>query len=91
MHNLKKNFAIVLPIIKELLANDVDKTGNVPRPGPKPKFSDAEVITLSLISDSLLIDSENYLFKKLHGEYKSDFPNLMERSVYNKRKHFHRS
>ena len=88
MHNLKKNFAIVLPIIQELLANDVDKTGNVPRPGPSPKFSDVEVITLSLISDSLLIDSENYLFKKLHGEYKSEFPNLIERSVYNKRRRY---
>lgn len=86
MHNLRKNFDTVLPIIQELLQNDVDKAGNVPKPGPKPKFSDVEVITLSLVSDSLLIDSEHYLFKKLHCEYRSDFPNLIERSVYNKRR-----
>lgn len=86
MHNLRKNFDTVLPIIQELLQNDVDKAGNVPKPGPKPKFSDVEVITLSLVSDSLLIDSEHYLFKKLHREYRSDFPNLIERSVYNKRR-----
>lgn len=39
---------------------------------------------MSLISDSLLIDSEYYLFKRLHSE--SVFSNLIERSVYNKRK-----
>ena len=88
MNDLKKNFDRVLPIIQELLKNDVDKAGNIPKPGPKPKFSDVEVITLSLVSDSLLIDSEHYLFKKLHGEYTSDFPNLIERSVYNKRRRF---
>ena len=42
------------------------------------------LITLSLVSDSLLIDSEHYLFKKLHAN--SVFPHLIERSVYNKRK-----
>ncbi len=84
MHNLKKNFDKVLPIIQTLLENDVNEAGNIPKPGPKPRFSDLEIITLSLIADSLLIDSEHYLFKKLHSE--SVFPNLIERSVYNKRK-----
>jgi len=28
----------------------------------------------------------NFLFEKLHRQYKSDFPNLIERSVYNKRR-----
>jgi len=86
MHNLRQNFDIVLPIVQELLEKDVNKAGNVPRPGPNPKFSDCEVITLSLVSDSILIDSEHYLFKKLHRKHKADFPNLIERSVYNKRR-----
>lgn len=86
MHDLRKNFDIVLPIVQELLENDVNKDGNIPKPGPKPKFSDTEVITLSLVADSLLIDSEHYLFKKLHREYRYAFPNLIERSVYNKRR-----
>jgi len=38
MHNLRQNFDIVLPIVQELLENDVNKAGNVTRPGPKPKF-----------------------------------------------------
>jgi len=84
MHNLKWNFDRILPIIQTLLGNDVTEAGNIPKPGPKPKFSDLEIITLSLISDSLFIDSEHYLFKTLHS--KSVFTNLIERSVYNKRK-----
>lgn len=88
MHDLKKNFDRVLSIVQELLINDVYKVGNTPKPGLKPKFSDVEVITLSLVSDSLLMDSEHYLFKKLHSENTADFPNLIERSVYNKRRRF---
>ena len=84
MHNLRENFDKVFPIIQALLKNDVNEAGNVRKPGPKPKFSDLEIITLSLVSDSLLIDSEHYLFKKLHAN--SVFPHLIERSVYNKRK-----
>ena len=84
MHNLKESFDKVLPIIQTLLKNDVNEAGNIPKPGPKPKFSDSEIITLSLISDSLLIDSEHYLFKILHNQ--SVFHHLIERSVYNRRK-----
>lgn len=84
MHNLRENFDKVFPIIQALLKNDVNEAGNVRKPGPKPKFSDLEIITLSLVSDSLLIDSEHYLFKKLHAN--SVFSHLIERSVYNKRK-----
>lgn len=88
MHNLRQNFDIILSIVQELLTSDVNKDGNIPKPGPKPKFSDCEVITLSLVSDSLLIDSEHYLFEKLHRDHGGEFPNLIERSVYNKRRRF---
>jgi len=84
MHNLKQNFDRILPIIQSLLINVVNNDGNIPKPGPKPKFSDVEIITLSLVSDSLIVDSEYYLFKTLHSA--SVFSNLIERSVYNKRK-----
>ncbi|MHB2149545.1 hypothetical protein ACX8XP_10845 [Calditrichota bacterium LG25] len=64
MDNLKENFNMVLSIVKQNLSNILNKYGNIKRPGPKPKFSDAEIISLSLISEILMIDSENYLFKK---------------------------
>ncbi len=86
MGNFRENFDMILSIVKQNLSNILNKDGNIKRPGPKPKFSDAEVITLSLLSEILMIDSENYLFKKLNKNHKTSFPNLIERSVYNRRR-----
>ena len=88
MHNLKKNFDRFFPIVKNSLASILDSSGNVAKTGRKPKFSDAEVITISLVSESLSIDSENLLFKKLTCEYRREIPNLIDRSQYNRRRRF---
>jgi hypothetical protein len=60
--------------------------GNIPRRGVIPKFSDLEVISLSLTAESLSIDSENLLFNKLNSDYNADFPNLISRRQYNDRR-----
>lgn len=73
-------------IIEKLLKNDLDENCNFAKVGRNPKFSDLSIITLSLASESLGIDSENYLFGKLIAEYKDDFPNLIDRSQYNLRR-----
>jgi len=86
MHNLRNKFDSILSIVKHSLTNFLDNNGNLPRPGPKPRFSDAEVIALDLLAESLMITSENYLFKFLHNNLKDQFPYLIERSRYNRRK-----
>ncbi len=86
MHDIKTNFDKILEVLKSILQNNVDHSGNFPRVGKKPKFSDLEVISLNLTSEYLSIDSENLLFKKLKGEYVSEFPRLIDRSQYNRRK-----
>lgn len=88
MHNLRRNFDIISPIIKSLLINVIDDAGNLKKTGPKPKFSDLEVITLNLVADSLLIDSEHYLFKELKASGQKVFPNLIDRSTYNRRQRY---
>ncbi len=85
MHNLKENFTIILDIVKHCLQNVVDESGNLPKPGPAPRFSDAEVIALSLLSEALMIDSENYLFALLRQRRYDRFY-LIERSRYNRRR-----
>ena len=85
MYNLTENFNKILPIVNEKLSNYINSDGNIPRKGPKPKFSDAEVIALNLTAECLMIDSENYLFKMLNN-YKHYFPNLIDRSHFNRRK-----
>lgn len=49
----------------------------------KPKLSDLELITLSIIAESSGIDSEHQLFRELKF---SSLEGLIERSVYNKRR-----
>lgn len=86
MHNIKKTFDRFYLIIRNLLKDSLDKNGNFHKVGRRPKFSDVEVIALSLTSEALSIDSENNLFMKLNTEYKKQFPNLIKRSKYNIRR-----
>jgi hypothetical protein len=86
MHNIKINFDKILQTIKSLDLNDFDENGNIKRVGPKPKFSDLEVISLNLTAEYMSIDSENLLFKKLNSCHKDDFPLLIDRTQYNRRK-----
>lgn len=86
MHNIKANFDKMLETIQSLEINDFDKYGNVKRVGPKPKFSDLQVISLNLTAEYMSIDSENFLFKKLHSCHRDDFPTLIDRTQYNRRK-----
>ena len=86
MHYLRSKFDKILGIVKHSLKNIVNEHGNVPKRGKKPDFSDTEVIALSLLSECLMFDSENYFITLLHNNYKSEFPNLIERSWYNRRR-----
>ena len=85
MHNLYERFVKILDICKNIGKDLVNKNGNIPRRGVVPKFSDMEVLSLSMTSESLCIDSEAYLFSILIG-YKKEFPNLISRRQYNDRR-----
>lgn len=73
MHNLYAIFAKYLDICKQVAENLVNKQGNVLRCGVVPRFSDLEIVALSMASESIGIDSESLLFAKLQ-EYKSEIP-----------------
>lgn len=73
-------------VLKEILGDSYPPAGNLLRPGPKPKFTDIEVIALSLTAECLGIDSELYLFAKLEADYKEVFPFLISRRQYNDRR-----
>lgn len=84
MHNLYANFVKFLEICKDFSKNLVNERGNLPRRGVIPRFSDLEVIALSLTAEHLSIDSENLLFDRLR-EYRNEMPNLISRRQYNDR------
>jgi hypothetical protein len=87
MHNIKTNFDKIFNLSKFYLKDSiVDSSYNFQLYRNKPKMSDCEIIALSLCSEALSIDSENSFWKKLKVEYALDFPNLIDRSNYNKRR-----
>ena len=59
MHNLYAIFAKLLNICKQIAGNLVNESGNVPRRGVVPKFSDLEVVALNMASEAVGIDSES--------------------------------
>ena len=85
MHNLYAIFAKLLNICKQVAGNLVNKSGNAPRRGVVPRFSDLEIVALNMTSEAVGIDSESLLFAKLQ-DYKLEFPNLISRRQYNDRR-----
>ena len=83
MCNLYTKFVKILEIYKQLSENLVYESGNVPRRGPVPKFSDLEVVALSLKAEAESIDSEKWLFDYKLQEYKDSIPNLISRRQFN--------
>ena len=86
MHNIKTNFDKIHELLKDILGDEINDKGNYRRCGVVPRFSDVEVMALSLTAECLSIDSENYLFSKLEYEYKHDFENIISRRQYNDRR-----
>ena len=86
MNNLYAKFVKILEICKHFSENLVNESGNVPRRGPVPKFSDLEVVALSLTAETESIDSEKWLFDYKLQEYKDCIPNLISRRQFNDRR-----
>ena len=86
MHNIKRNFDKIFQTIKSLDLDLFDQRGNIPKHGIAPQFSDLEVISLSLTAEYMSLDSENWLFNKINSDYERDFPHIIERSRFNRRK-----
>ena len=86
MHNLYTKFVKILGICKQFSNNLVNEQGNIPRRGPVPKFSDLEIVALSLAAEAESIDSEKWLFEYKLQEYKARIPNLISRRQFNDRR-----
>lgn len=88
MHCIKSNFDKLKSVLIEVIEPKYLSDGNFMRPGPKPKFTDIDIISLSLVAECMGIDSELYLFSKLQSTYIADFPHLISRRQYNDRRKF---
>ena len=86
MHNLKTNFDKFLRITKSALEGYLRPDGNFKHYSHLPDFSDIEVVTLAIMAEALGIDTENLLFSKLKKDYSKDFPTLLHRCNFNRRR-----
>lgn len=86
MCNLYTKFVKFLEICKHFSEDLVTERGNLCRPGPVPRFSDLEVIALSMAAESEEIDSENWLFESKLKECSDAMPNLISRRQFNDRR-----
>ena len=86
MCNLYTKFVKFLGICKQFSQNLVNECGNIPRRGSVPKFSDLEVVALSMTAEAESIDSEKWLFDYKLQEHKSKIPNLISRRQFNDRR-----
>lgn len=82
MHSLYANFVRILEVCKQYSLDLVNDKGNMPRRGVIPKFSDLEVIALSLTQETMGYGSECYLSGQLE-DYHSKLPHLISRRQYN--------
>ena len=86
MHNLYTKFVKILGICKQFSNNLVNEQGNIPRRGPVPRFSDLEIVALSLAAEAESIDSEKWLFEYKLQEYRNKISNLISRRQFNDRR-----
>jgi len=86
MHNLKTNFDKFLQLIYKHLSKELLSDGNFKFYPRQPKLSDSAILALTLCSEALSIDSENYFWSKLKTDHSNDFPILIDRSNFNRRK-----
>ena len=86
MCNLYTKFVNFLEICKQFSYELVNETGNIVRRGPVPRFSDLEVVALSMAAEAEEIDSENWLFESKLNECRHLIPNLIFRRQFNDRR-----
>ncbi len=86
MHNIKTNFDKFYEIVKSSLQLKLNDDDNLQFYPNKPKMNDCSIIALSICTEAIGIDSENYLWSKIIKDHNADFPLLIDRSNFNKRR-----
>jgi hypothetical protein len=86
MHNIATNFRRFYGICKEIFINEINTRGNFQNYPVAPKMNDLQLVALSLSMEALGIDSENLLWSKIKKDYAGLFPNLIDRSRFNRRR-----
>ena len=74
MHDLYSIYKKVRKTLKAALKQNLVGDGNLIFYSNKPKMSDLEILSLSITSECLGIDSENLLWSKIQKDYSDKLP-----------------
>jgi len=76
------SFVLIDDVYNEIIPNSIKNRRNI----SKSKLSDSEIITISLVGEALTIDSEKAWFYFVKKNYKDLFPNICDRTRFNRSK-----
>ena len=82
---LKQVARVFQKIIKTLYETHF-RNAEARRPGPNPNCRDTDILTVAWLLEYIGEDSENSGYRRIKAELKTVFPNLPERSRFNRRR-----
>jgi hypothetical protein len=86
MHNIRTDFNGLYGIYNVFFNQETDTKNNFYFYPVKPKMNDLKIVALCCCMEALGIDSENLLWSNLKTDYASLFPELIDRSRFNRRR-----
>ena len=86
MHNIKTDLDKFHQILKTSLQPKLNEDDNLYFYPNKPQMNDSSITALSICAEAIGIDSENYLWSKILKDHSIDFPYLIRRSNFNRRR-----
>ena len=89
LKNVERTLKVAAKVCKQIVATLYDAYfpgAEAFRPGPKSLCPDSDILTISWLLELIGKDSENAGYKLIKAELKDLFPNLPERSRFNRRR-----
>src|SRR5229473_470780 len=86
MRDLATVLTTLFTIVDDVMKGSTMIQDALKRPGPAPRLSDSEVITLALYQELIGEPREDHFFRLHQASLRPFFPGLNERSRYNRRK-----
>ena len=85
--NIDKNtvLTIIFTLVDDIM-KDPKIENHLKRPGISPNLSDSEIVTIALYQELIGENREDHFYRLHQNDLKSYFPQLNERSRYNRRK-----
>src|SRR5712691_5508876 len=76
----------IFTIVDDIMKGSAMIQQALERPGPAPRLSDSEVVTIALYQELIGEPREDHFFRLHHASLRTFFPGLNERSRYHRRK-----